>query len=253
MKNLWTFGCSYTGEYYPIDDPDHVTAYDKYKKWRGGNLPDVWPTILANKLGMQIQNKGLGGDSNYAIFNQFINICEQVKEGDILIFGWTNIIRFQAANNYRDIFNQILPCDSDFKLVTGLSTKTIEEIFVNRTNPMWVREIYSWIKFINLFCDKIGANVFHWTSDERLFTKNSDVVIDNRFIVARDEDYVEKHGHSLFGFLHWPTNYEGKEISRISEETNGEVNDGHLGEFGHKFQAEFFYDYIIKNKDVRFI
>ena len=128
MGNLWTFGCSYTGEYYPVGDPNFVTNYDLYKEWKGGTLPDVWPTILAKKLELNIMNMGLGGDSNYAIIQQFFNICEQVEKNDVLVFGWTNVIRFPLANNSAKFFNQILPCDSDFKTETGVSKDSIDEI-----------------------------------------------------------------------------------------------------------------------------
>ena len=52
MRTLWTFGCSFTAEYDPIDGIffPFENDFDKYKKWRGGNLPSVWPTILGDKL-----------------------------------------------------------------------------------------------------------------------------------------------------------------------------------------------------------
>lgn len=246
MKNLWTFGCSFTAEYNPIDDIDNPSNYDKYKKWRGGNLPDIWPTILSKKLNMNIKNKGLGGESNYAIFNQFIEICEQIDEGDILIFGWTNLSRFQVVNVLEKIFIQILPCDNDFQTLTGLSEESINEIFINRTDTVWSREILQWIKFINLYCDKIGAKVFHWTSDEKIFSRETKVKNSDRFIVVNDEEFIKTQGHGLLGYLLWPKHNDGKNFATISDETNGEVMDGHFGELGHKLQAEYFYDFIRK-------
>ena len=41
--------------------------------------------------------------------------------------------------------------------------------------------------------------------------------------------------------------FDGVLKARIVEETNGIVIDDHMGEFGHKNQAEYFYKHIIKN------
>ena len=72
MRTLWTFGCSFTAEYDPIDGIffPFENDFDKYKKWRGGNLPPVWPTILGDKLNCKVMNCAVGGSSNYNIFNQ---------------------------------------------------------------------------------------------------------------------------------------------------------------------------------------
>jgi len=87
MKNLWTFGCSFTGEYYPLDSVP-PNNYNKYKKWKGGNLPPVWPTVLSKKLGYNCNNLGRGAMSNSSIFNTFCNISHKISNGDIVIIGW---------------------------------------------------------------------------------------------------------------------------------------------------------------------
>ena len=49
MNRLWTFGCSFTAEYDPIDGLffPFENNYDKYRKLRGGTLPNVWVDLLA--------------------------------------------------------------------------------------------------------------------------------------------------------------------------------------------------------------
>ena len=50
------------------------------------------------------------------------------------------------------------------------------------------------------------------------------------------------------GYLSLPVHYSaGKLIAKIDMETDKEIEDCHMGEYGHKMQAEFFYDYIMGN------
>ena len=246
MGTLWTFGCSFTAEYYPVGDEFVRSYYDDYKHWRGGTLPDVWPTLLGKKLNLEVKNMAFGGDSNYSIFNQFLNVVDLIKEGDVVIFGWTHVVRFQAANpTSRDGFNQILPSITDYP-DTGLSIKTVEEILVNRSNPIWLKEVLNWIKFINLYMEKTKINIFHWTSDSDIFNCDSEFINDKKFITPPCGNSWEHH-HMMLGYLSLPFQYSGKMIGKIIDETDGLISDCHFGEHGHKVQAEYFYKHIIKN------
>ena len=98
MNKLWVFGCSFTAEWYPVGYEHIPSTYDEYKNFKGGTLPDVWPTILSKKLNYDVRNCAIGGASNYNILKQFINVIDYINEGDILIFGWTQLLRFCAVN-----------------------------------------------------------------------------------------------------------------------------------------------------------
>ena len=252
-KTLWTFGCSFTAEYQPIDNlhPPYENNYDKYKKLRGGNLPKTWPVLLSEKLDYDIMNCAQGGASNYSIIMQFNNISNLIKSGDILIFGWTKITRFLAANFDENIFNDVLPFGATYESL-GYTQETLDNVLANRTHPIWKNEIRNWIFMINSFCKNIGAKDYHWTSDETIFNGDEyNIFNDDKFIVVRDKKVLENpfftDKHSMMWYLTHCENYNGKFIAKIIDETNGEVPDGHLGEFGHKFQCEFFYNHI-KNK-----
>jgi hypothetical protein len=173
---------------------------------------------------------------------KFMDVVDLIKEGDIVIFGWTNVVRFMAANGSINDFNQIVPTHNAYP-ETGLSEKTISEILVNRSEPIWKSEIINWIKFINLFMEKNKTNVYHWTSDDNLFDADSVFADLKRFIVVRGLFY----NPMILGYLSDEDWYGGKQMAKIVEETNGEVNDCHFGEFGHKTQAEYFYNHIINN------
>ena len=244
MKTLWTFGDSFTEDYYPIDNPDLYGTYDEYKKWKGGVKPDVWPILLANKLGYEIKNLAKGGSSNYGIIEQFTNVCELIKEEDIVIFGWSNMVRFTVVNVDQNDFTQILPCDSGFD-GTYLSKKTIEEILVNHSNPIWANEIQKWIKFINIFLESINVKVYQWTTDKRIFNYYSDFIDEKRFIVCTHPIFRD---HSIIQYLQQTFNYENdSDVGTIERETKGEIIDYHFGEYGHKCQAEYFYNFIQGN------
>jgi hypothetical protein len=250
MSKLWTFGCSFTAEYDPIDGihPPYENNYDKYRTFKGGELPKIWPNILAEKIGYEIMNCAIGGASNYHIFNQFINVCDLIKKDDILIFGWTQLGRFIAANVEQNLMSQVLPNGAEYHDL-GMSKTTIEEILVNRTHPLWKTEVMNWIKFINVFVEKIGVEAYHWTSDDKIFdAENNEAFNDNRFIVVRDpgaiksQIYVDKH--NMMWYLTHQDHYGGTQKGKIMDETNYEIMDGHMGELGHKVQYEMFYDHI---------
>jgi len=247
LKNrLWTFGCSFTAEYDPIGGihPPFENNFDKYYKFRGNNFPDTWTTVLANKIGYEPMNCAFGGSSNYGILNQFIDVCDLIKKDDILIFGWTHLGRFIAVNNVNDIFNQVLPFGAEYNDL-GLSKKTVEEIQVNRTNPLWGKEVYNWIYFINRYAKNIGAESYHWTSDERIFDYHTKNRKEDGLIVVDDEEILNNphivDKHNLLWYLTHPAQYNGKQMGKVIDETDGLIADGHLGEWGHKVQTELFY------------
>ena len=241
MNKLWVFGDSYTAEYYPVGADFVVSNYDYYKTFKGGKLPDVWPTILGKKLGLEVENLAVGGSANTNIFLTFLDVCDKLQENDRVIIGWANNKRFVAANFQHNGFNNILPCDSEFK-ETRLSKNTIDEIFYNRTHPIWNKEIYGWIKIINLYCDLKKVKIHHWVSDYDI-TCEFNKMDEEKFISVLDSE------NSCLGLMEHISELNYTQTgtqSRIVHETNNEVLDGHFGEYGHIAQAEYFYNFIKK-------
>jgi hypothetical protein len=256
MNNLWTFGCSFTAEYDTIDGQFHPfkNNYDRYRDFRGGELPDIWPTILAKKINYNLVNCALGGSSNYRILMQFSDVCDKIKKDDILIFGWTQKTRFLAANFSQDIFNDVLPIGASYPDLQ-FSQKTIDEILVNRTHNLWSIEVMKWIRMINTFVKSVGAEVYHWTSDDTIFTIENNIVKNNEsFIIVDDSEFLQselsKDKHSVMWFLTHPKNYGGIQMGKIIDETKGLVEDGHMGEYGHKVQANYFYKHIVQHTKI---
>ena len=242
MKNtLWTFGCSFTAEWHPLDN-DPPNNYDLYKKWRGGNLPPVWPTVLAEKLGMNLQNKGQGATGNDDIFIKFCNSSHLFNQGDVVIVGWTQILRYLLAIE-----------DEGGKLVNILPNmeypqfdyKVLNYITVNRDNHAWYNQLVGYIKLIINYCNSIGVSVYFWTSDTTTYPSVKKHINPKKSFHFIDWDYGE-----IFETLrstYYPNNQQDFKI-QIKHETNGEVPDAHLNEKGHRMQADLIYNHIIKNE-----
>lgn len=240
-KTLWTFGCSFTSRYHPIDDSYNPSIWDDYKKWRGGNVPKVWPVILGEMLDYDVKNCGEGGSSNHYIFSKFIGEHKNLVEGDMVIIGWTSLLRFWAYNEKDGYMNNILPSYIDTKGPHLFSHQTLIEIFNNRSNSGWCKELWEWVSFINTFCKLKGIEIYHWNSDKEFFNdKYIDMDEVNTFITTPDGNLdVFEFSRRLYS--------NGKHS--INLETSGEIMDLHSGEFGHLSQAKYFFEFIKKHKN----
>lgn len=249
MNTLWTFGCSFTAEYHPVGILNLRSFYDDYKDWRGGELPDVWPTLLAKKLNYNLENRGIGGSCNYEIFRRFIEICDKIKTNDIVIIGWTNILRFNVVNFCDNNFNNILPNTNIPLKCLRLSQQTLDEMLYNRSNPVWIDEVHGFIKLINLFVKNINAKIYHWTSDDHVFNNETNIVNNVDFILPQKigESNVNYDMMGYLSILCANETNNGILNAKIVEETDGKIQDCHFGEYGHKFQADYFYKHIKNN------
>jgi hypothetical protein len=63
-------------------------------------------------------------------------------------------------------------------------------------------------------------------------------VVDDEEIL-NNPHIVDKH--NLLWYLTHSSQYNGKQMGKVIDETDGLITDGHLGELGHKVQAELFY------------
>ncbi len=241
MSTLWTFGCSYTGEYHPIVNADGTpNNYTKYKEWRGGTLPEVWPHRLARMLGYKCKNLGMGGSSNSQILWEFSKVCDQIAEGDMVIIGWTQLARFiipENINHKTKKFSPIHPNGLEYfdKSTTGFSKETLEMMIVDKSDIKWVQDIYDWENLIENLAESKNFNVFFWSSDSKIIYEESASFKNKKKYLLQNSskgaiDLILKSG--------------GK---TVEQETKGLIQDVHLGEFGHQKQSELFYENIIHN------
>jgi hypothetical protein len=220
MNTLFTFGCSYTADF----ESNNLENYRKYKEYRGGTYPKSWPILLSEKMGMNIKNYGIGGTGNQSIFEEFCIHCDEINENDVVIIEWSFIHRYRMALD-----------NSWYHLTLGRPTiekfnEINDTIIENRTNDLYVDEIFNFIKLINQFSKSKKFKVFYWFADDEMKKRLSKDMVD-----------IEK-------YISWEKSMRGEINFRggitIKEETNNIVDDTHFGELGHQIQSDIIYDYI---------
>lgn len=154
---LWTFGDSFTEGY--------NTKYQwakLYIDWKG-YTPKVYPEIISEKLGLKLNNLGIGGSDNYSIFQSFCDISHKIKRDDFVIFGWSSPLRFRLVNRWNG-WKTVFPNHTSNHIgIDGISINTLNEILINRDNLKYVEEVNSWISLINNFL--VNIKHVHWSLD----------------------------------------------------------------------------------------
>lgn len=239
MSKLWTFGCSFTAEYHPVDSMNgHKNNYVLYKEWLGGELPDTWPTKLGKLLQFDVENKGVGGASNDHIFGTFCDNCDSISKGDIVIIGWTQIARFWIGTydeKQLPKFMSVLPnmntnIDPNS---TYMTSDTLDFLLVERTNRLYVEEIYYRESIIEELAKNKGFEVFFWSSDNKIIYKESKEFKNKKKYLCSESD------EQIISYL-----IRKKNAKDVKLETKGLIKDCHYGEIGHRVQSEVFYKEI---------
>lgn len=231
MNTLHVFGDSYTENYKDaiLKFQDAGNTYQQFKDYRGGNLPDNWSEIVANKLNFNLNNYGWGGAGNDEIFDRVCEHSHDFKKGDVVIVGWSfhNRFRWSYFNEHlkRDVWTHVLP--SSYTDV--VSEQTTDEIILNRDSVLYRNQIENFENILITLSNSIGFECYFWTFDEYFFNPKYKK---NHICVNGTESLI---GEILkLGGL------------QIVEETNGIVKDSHWGESGQTIMGDIFYRSIRK-------
>lgn len=234
MKTLFTFGCSYTEDY--LDN--RTDSCVKYKEFRGGSLPKTWPTLLANKLEYDLKNYGENASGNDLIFHSFCEHLNEIKKEDMVIIEWSYIHRYRWTIPNRTKWEKVGPGVISEEII---SKNTHEEICANRTHPLYISDVYRFMNVINILSKTIGFEIFYWSVENSIiYNLPKEQRNDKRYILN------ETTNDNAFNEILIQSNY-----CRIKEETGGVVNDLHLGEMGHKVQADLFYKHIMSEEQIK--
>jgi hypothetical protein len=245
MNNtLYTFGCSFTEDFKSFFESEFDTLRKRYMvNHLNGAVPKSWPEVLSEKLNMNLVNRAAvhghqyenhrEGNCNSSIFNNICHMCDEFKKGDVVIVEWSFMVRFKWATDWGMI--TILPNQSPKSLI---NENVAEEIIVNRYNKVWVDELFVMMKMLNKLSESIGFDIYYWTVDNEILNhKMKTIVNDQRWLLS--DQIMNKYYFSLIndngGFS-------------ISDETNGTIDDTHLGVTGHNVLSNLFYDYIINHQ-----
>ena len=243
MSTLFTFGCSFTEDFENViettKNSSFVPAQKRYiQDHLNGRIPKSWPKLLSDKLGNELKNYGIGGMSNYHIFEEICEHCNEFTMDDTVIVGWTHVTRFRWVGNenkWSPVFSQYT--ENTSKLMTE---NTYNEILIQRTNELYVVEIYKYQKLIEQLSKSIGFNLYFWSSDSQIIYKEDKQFLNDKKYLLNDQ---VRSNNNIFNIIQ---KNGGK---TINEETEGKIPDNHLGESGHKVQSELFYDHIKNGKE----
>ncbi len=200
IKSLWVFGDSFSVQF---KDVINEHPYVPYK----GYCPKIFSNIISENMNLQLMDRSRGGSSNYDIFHSYIKEIHNIKDGDILIFGWTQIIRFRIASKRNDFYDVIISVVEHMKSLIDVPTQSLWDITVNRSNnTIYFDELCDFIKVIKE--SKPNCKILHWTWVE--------------------PHHKDEYENSFYNLL-----IPFKKYKTVKEETNGDVGDFHYGEEAH--------------------
>ncbi len=218
MGKLWIFGDSNSALY-----TDHTMAAQKwivpYVELLG-HTPKHFTELLSEKLELELVNLGMGGSDNYTIFETLYDNLHKIdRENDVIFVGLTDHTRFRIARQKEggEYFRSVTVGGNNSNL--GVSEDTINEVLVNRMSYLFVREFEIQMNIYKRLLT--GYNVYFWS----LFDGLREV---KGVINVMKLGYLYKKGN----------------ITTIRQETDGEINDGHLGEKGNALFADLLHMFM---------
>jgi hypothetical protein len=156
---LYMFGDSHTQTFKSHYESGQTWSVEYVKHL--GFVPEHYAELIPKYFDIDVVNRGMGGASNYTIFDSFLKTMSQIKPKDILIFNWTSEGRFRIADDVNQ-FVDIIPFNPHPKQNENVKKSTTEEIALNRvTYSIWYKEISNFIEIIkNLFPNN---QIYHWS------------------------------------------------------------------------------------------
>ena len=211
---IWIFGDSFSA---PFDNFEIGIWGKEYIKWKG-YVPKTFGDNLADELNTEVRNLALGGSDNDTIFELIIKNAPQFKKDDIVIVGWSSVVRFRLVNDI-DRFVFILPNVNNSKLIRDVSEMTMNEIMVNRSNSLYFEEFKIRFDFLNWLLKDI--TFIQWTPWGANFPNRK-----------------------------YDIKFAKENKPNVKLETNGVINDTHYSELGHIELSDEFME-LINDKNLR--
>lgn len=149
MNMIWIFGDSFS-------EPFSKIIYQSYITHKG-YTPKQYYNHFGEELNMDYINTAKGGNSNEFIFYEFINQYKNIMNGDYVIFGWSEMTRFEYVDTKENRWRS----STQMSTKDSLSENTINEIKINRDHSLYVKQFCDRIPFINDILK--GKKVIHWS------------------------------------------------------------------------------------------
>lgn len=248
MNKLFTFGCSYTEDFENVFKSKELNVQSKFvpaqinyvNEFLDGEIPKSWPKLLADLLDYESINYAKGGDSNYGIFEEICINANKFKKDDIVIVGWTHVMRFRWPSK-----RGWSPCFTNYHNEGDehLDENTHNKIILARDSGCLVNEIYNYQKIIIYLSEVVGFKLYFWSSCDKIINSESENFLNNEIYLLNEKIISYKKNHLKFQNIFDIVKDNGG--LTISNETKEKISDGHLGKIGHEVQAKLFYEHIL--------
>lgn len=154
---IHVFGDSYSEDYKKIIGVNGSSSYvTQYINYLGRNVK-FYTDLLSEHLNLPLNNHSIGGICNEHIFMLFMENYSTIKDGDIVIFGWTELSRFLIPF---EIECRKYVWRSNIFPTKYISEQTNHEMMVMMDNKLYAKKQLDIIKFV----DEILPNntTIHW-------------------------------------------------------------------------------------------
>jgi hypothetical protein len=234
MPILHIFGCSLSSSY----ESFLRNKLNDYLKFHNQSLPKIWGEILSEKLGYKLNNLSEPSSGNDSIFHKYIDAIDNIKSGDMVIVGWSNLSRFRwISENKWTKKTPSMGMGSD----RFTSQQTIDEILINRSHKLREFEVYDYEKIINILNTLNNVETYFWSSDERIINNLPDNIrITKKYLIG---DLINNINPSILSLMY------GYQKSIIKNETDGLIDDNHFSGEGQIILANLFHQHILKYKN----
>jgi len=219
---IYAFGCSVTHGTELVT----VTVSDE-------NIALSYPNRIAIKLGKECKNYSIPGNSNECIFHNFMEIIPKVTDIDLIIVGWTSIIRevWYADGRYW----QILPwwCSTTTDLTKSFNYiknptcpgLNISDPQIGSDNPEYLDDLGQWYMLLTKY---------KWNTNEYIKKRNH--------YVTAIRTYCNIHNLKLIETC-WSENIDGVAININNILSPQRDKERHPNKEDHQNIANAIIDY----------
>lgn len=219
MNKLWVFGDSFTfGDGCRSDKGILDGDLEYYNQFVSKNY-DLWPNLLAKKVGYELENLSKSGASNDFIFDSIINSIENIKSEDTIIISKTFSQRFDIPISDRTLFKTIF-AENLFAIEQSINYGNLKDK-IEKETILNYGVLYASHKSVKARQNKRFDFIYKLLKSK---TKNV-------FIWDVDSDFR-------------------KSFNTISQHSNNKFNDYHFSFLGHSEFAEAMFKVLFSEKNI---
>ena len=207
MKNLFIFGDSYSVSWEQSIERSinyNSNPHKEYSDWLG-KKPTHFSDIIKDKFNIdKVYNYAIGASDNYQILESIGKHIENIKDSDYVIIGWSATHRFRFVDEHNGKLKWIRINPTSTSPILELNKGAKDYLFsqvAKRDSDITLDELINWHNFLK---KSLPKNTLFWSP------------------------FVYPKSNLPFQMF----SIEKENNATITLETNGEIEDGHLGNDG---------------------